>query len=300
MKKIWIPSLLALVSALPVLSHADLQPITEVFEPSSSFDPSAYGKVAVVQWNRVEDTPLGVTVAQAEAFKMKSRNQLEGFVREAAKKGAEWIVTPEFSIVGYPDIPELPPEEMDFRNPDDIRPYVETVPGPSTQYFSKLAAQLHVFINIGLAEVETSTGKFYNTVVVLGPYGQIVTKYRKINLFELENNFLSPGSLPVTFDTPFGKAGIIICADVYSSNPMQAYAQARVDVLMLSTSWASMNTGMQAFQSGAAQVHAYLLAANQHYFPDSGVIGPDGVPQSHIRQSVGIAYGYLPRKRASR
>jgi hypothetical protein len=39
---------------------------------------------------------------------------------------------------------------------------------------------------------------------------------------------------------------------------------------------------------------AYMLAANQQYFPDSGVINPDGTAQSHIRQTNGLAYGYLP------
>jgi predicted amidohydrolase len=286
-----------LAFALPALSHGeDMQPIQEVFEPAGNFDPHAYGKVAVVQWNRSDSTPLGVTPDQAEAFKMESRKQLERYVREAASKGAEWVITPEFSIVGYPEIPDMPPEEMDFRNPDDIRPYVESVPGPSTDYFGKIAAQLHIYLNIGLAEADPVTHAFYNTVVVLGPKGQIVAKYRKINLFELENKFLSAGSELTTFDSPFGKVGIIICADVYSSFPMEQYREAKLDVLQLSTSWARMNSGMPAFQSGATRVHAYLLAANQHYFPDSGVVNPDGSLQSHIRQSKGVAYGYLPRK----
>src|SRR4051812_43665163 len=80
-------------------AFAGIDPIQEVFEPSGSFDPARYGKVAVVQWNRVEDTPLGVSDEQAEAFKMESRKQLERFIREAAGNGAEWVLTPEFSIV---------------------------------------------------------------------------------------------------------------------------------------------------------------------------------------------------------
>ena len=286
----------AATAATAAAPSDEMQPIEEVFEPAGAYDPARFGKVAVVQWNRSDNTPLGVTPEQAETFKQQSREELARFVREAAGHGAEWVLTPEFSIVGYPDIPELPPEEMDFRNPDDIRPYVETIPGPSTEYFGKLAAELHVMINIGLAEVDSASGKFYNAVVVLGPQGQILAKYRKINLFELENNFLSAGNDTTIFDTPFGRAGIIICADVYSGNPMGRYASAGLDVLALSTSWAHMNSGMSAFESGARQVRAYLLAANQHYFPDSGVINPDGTDQSHIRQSMGVAYGYVPRK----
>jgi hypothetical protein len=90
---------------------------------------------------------------------------------------------------------------------------------------------------------------------------------------------------------------MIICADVYSSSPMEQYA-GQVDALALSTSWAAMNSGMSSFRSGARRTRAYVLAANQTYFPDSGVINPDGTDQSHIRQSTGVAYGYLPYSRA--
>ena len=52
---------------------------------------------------------------------------------------------------------------------------------------------------------------------------------------------------------------------------------------------------MDYFTRSAKSYELYILAANQIYFPDSGVINPDGSKQSHIRQSEAIAYGYLPR-----
>jgi predicted amidohydrolase len=117
-----------------------------------------------------------------------------------------------------------------------------------------------------------------------------------MNLYQLENQFLSAGTEPVTFESPFGKIGLLICADVYSFQPLEAYRRAGVKVLSLSTSWAQMNTGMGYFKRAAQQLGAYLLAANQPYYPDSGVVNPDGSNQSHIRQTTtGIAYGYLPR-----
>jgi predicted amidohydrolase len=154
------------------------------------------------------------------------------------------------------------------------------------------------YLHVGFAQVvgDPRNNKFYNFVVVIDPKGKNVGKYHKINLFELENEFLQPGKEIFTYDSPWGKIGVIVCADVYSGFPMDDYKSAGVDVLALSTSWAQMNTGMNSFTAGAERVGAYLLAANQNYFPDSGVINPDGSKQSHIRQSDGVAYGYLPRK----
>jgi hypothetical protein len=51
---------------------------------------------------------------------------------------------------------------------------------------------------------------------------------------------------------------------------------------------------MEYFSTAARSAHAYFLGANQMYAPDSGIINPDGSDQSHIRQSAGLAYGYLP------
>lgn len=282
-------------SGSTAFAQEKLKPIREVFEPAGHFPQDAYGKVAVVQWAPAVATPLGVSKETALEFKRENWRSLDGYIRTAAAAGAELIVTPEFGTVGYPDIPELPSEDDEYRSREDIQPYVETVPGPTTEYFSGLASELGVYIHVGLAEVDPVTDAYYNTVVALNPSGEIVARYRKINLYDGENDFLSPGSEIVTYSGPFGMVGLIICADVYSGTPMDELADAGVQVLALSTSWAQWNTGMTYFRRGAVQVSAYLLAANQNYFPDSGVVNPDGSLQSHIRQSDGLAYGYLPR-----
>ena len=288
---------LKLFAFLSISAFAQLKPIKEVFEPTQTFDPETHGKVAVVQWAPFADTPLGVTKEKAEAYKQENREQLEAYIREAAAKGAELVLTPEFAIVGYPDIPELPSEEDEFRNREDIEPYVETAPGPSTKYFSKLAKELKVAIHIGFAEVEKASDRYFNTVVAIDASGKIVAKYRKINLYEGENQFLSPGTEPVVYEGPFGKVGMAICADIYSSVPMKSYASKKVNMVALSTSWAQWNSGMDNFKRAARSGSFFVLASNQRYFPDSGVINPDGTTQSHIRQSNGLAYGFLPYKK---
>ena len=63
----------------------------------------------------------------------------------------------------------------------------------------------------------------YNTCVVVNPKGELVTKHRKVHLFDIdvpgkirfmESDTLSAGKQCTVFDTPFGKFGVGICYDM--------------------------------------------------------------------------------------
>jgi predicted amidohydrolase len=274
---------------------ADIIPIEEVWTPAGEFDPAVYAKVAVVQWAPPQAAQVGITVQQADEFKLGNLKQVEVFIREAAANGAIYVSLPEFSVVGYPDIPELPNEEDNFRNREDIGPYVEKIPGKTSDYLGAIAKELGIYIQAGMAEVDSSTDNYHNSIVVVGPEGNIVASYRKQHLFQLEYNYAVPGTQNTTFQTPFGLVGLIVCSDVYDGDVLGKYKTAGIKVLSLSTSWAQENSGWGYFSRAATRTNAYVFAANQNYFPDSGVINPDGSAQSHIRQSDGIAYGFVPR-----
>jgi predicted amidohydrolase len=276
-------------------ANAGIIPIQEVFEPAGDFPAEQYAKVAVLQWAPSDDAPLG-DQELADLHKQKNITKLEHYIREAAAAGAELIVTPEFGIVGYPDIPELPSAEDNFRNREDIAPYVETIPGPATEHFANLAKELGIYIHFGLAEKDTLTDLYYNSVAVVAPSGELVTSYRKQHLFQLEYNYLASGTNNVTYDSPFGKVGLIICSDVYTPSIINGYRNEAIDLIALSTSWTQYNSGWGYFTRAATQTNAVMLAANHDYYPDSGVINANGQAQSHIRQSSGLAYGYVLRK----
>lgn len=278
-------------------SQKTLRPIKEVIEPTGEFPAEKFWKVAVIQWNPPTASEIGINRERAEEIKQQNRIIMSQRIAAAASQGAKYIVLSEFAVVGYPDIPELPDEEDEYRNRDDLSPYVETIPGKSSQLFALLSKQFGVWIQFGLAEVDESTNLYYNSVAVVDDQGTLVAKYRKQNLYKVETEFLSAGNENVIFKTPAGIFGLVICSDIYNYDILNKYRNMTVDVLSLSTSWAEMNTGMSHFISAAKFTRSFLLAANQTYFPDSGVINPNGSLQSHIRQSRdAIAYGYLPLK----
>src|SRR5690606_29170467 len=153
-------------------------------------DPSRYMKVAVIQWNPLRDAPVGASKEVIHSYLQDNRNEMAKRIITAAKNQARFIVLSEFAVVGYPDIPELPPEEDEFRSREDIKDFVDTVPGASTSFFSKVARENKVWIQFGMAEVESATDKYFNTSVVINDKGEIVTSFRKISLFKLEKHFL--------------------------------------------------------------------------------------------------------------
>jgi predicted amidohydrolase len=296
------PALLLAIAGLnsTAYAQADVEPIEEIFEPlvPSDFSRERYVRVAVVQTNPVGNAAVPAPgAAQVAAYLQRNRDDLAGHIRTAAATGAEVVVTPEFGVTGYPDVAELPSEEDNWLTPDQIRPYTESVPGVSTQFFSNLARELRITIFFGLAErvMEGGREKLYNVLVAVGPDGEILGKHRKHELYHQENDFLQPGTELGIQNTVIGKVGMIVCADVYNSEVLNFYRANRVHALVLGTAWAQFNTGMGNFTRGARSCQAHLLAANQRWCPDSGVINPNGSKQSWIRQSEGIAYGYLPR-----
>lgn len=286
------------LTSIGIGSYAEsIKPVNEIFEPKGNFTSSTHMKVAVIQWA----PPMAEIVDSVEAAeKIKSRNRamLESEVRKAASNGATLIITSEMGIVGYPDIPELPDEDDNFRSKEEVAPFAETVPGTSTEYFAKIARELGVYIQIGL--IEKDKNEFHNSAVAIGPNGEVLATHRKVSLYHQENDYFTPGKSTSFYQTPAGVIGMLICADVYHGSLLRAYT-GKANVLALSTSWAQMNTGWNSFTRAAISTKSFLLAANQPYFPDSGVINPDGSAQSHIRQTTyGIAYGYLPIKSSTK
>jgi predicted amidohydrolase len=280
-------------AGLGSVANSDVIPITEVFEPAGSFPATQFMKVAVIQSAPPSALIVG-TAAEAETFKSRNRDLIAALIRQAAAQGAKLVVASEMVVVGYPYIPNVPPEDMNFNTREEILPYAETIPGTSSIYFSALAKELSIYIQFGMAEIDAQS-LLHNSAVAVGPDGSVLAVHRKVNLFKQESNYFTPGVAATVYNTPAGRIGMMICADVYTSSLLNAYKGA-VEVLSLSTSWDTMNTGWGSFTNAAKFDNAYIMAANQPYFPDSGVAKPTGDTQSHIRQTSGIAYGYLPLK----
>ncbi len=136
--------------------------------------------------------------------------RLEEMFREAAAGGAELAVAPEGVLEGYVvnEIIDgkIPPEEM--------KRVSLTMRSKIIQRFRDLARSLDMCLVFGLAE--RVDGEVYNCAVFLDQRGRLRGKYHKMQLAEGQHRswwWNRLGKHSRAFDTPFGRAGMVICND---------------------------------------------------------------------------------------
>ncbi len=146
----------------------------------------------------------GVVLKWVRGDKEANWKRAEPLIREAARKGAKLVVTTECFLDGYAIADKSIPLET-------YRALGEPIPdGPYFKKLSALAAELGIHVVAGLLEADGELR--HNTAVLLGPDGTLVGKYRK-QFLEHESVRNAPGDSCPVFGTPWGKAGMLICAD---------------------------------------------------------------------------------------
>ena len=131
----------------------------------------------------------------------------EDYARDAAAQGAKVICFQELFYGPY------------FCQVQDSAyyEYAESIPGPTTERFQALAAELGLVMVLPMYEKEQE-GVLYNTAAVVDADGKYLGKYRKHHIPQVngfwEKFYFRPGNLgyPV-FDTAVGKVGVYICYD---------------------------------------------------------------------------------------
>ena len=105
--------------------------------------------------------------------------QFAGPIAEAAERGADLVVLPE--TLTY------------YQTGRTYAECAEPIPGPSTEFFGRLARRHDLYIVAGLLERDRHL--VYNVAVLIGPDGDVVGKYRKVTLprGEIEGG-VTPGS----------------------------------------------------------------------------------------------------------
>ncbi len=213
---------------------------------------------------------------------------------EAARTGAKLIVQTEMATTAYC-----------WSSRAEIAPYVEPVPGPTTDQFGELAARYGCFIVVGLPEVVPETGVYYNTAALVGPHG-VVGVYRKTHSYISEPKWAKDGDLGLpVFDTPLGRIAITICMDAVYPETTRIPALRGADVICFPTNWLSEKSPSPSWMARAFESGVYLIAANRYglergvqFSGGSCVIDPDGTVQDSLDVGDGIVYGEVDVRRA--
>jgi N-carbamoylputrescine amidase len=156
-------------------------------------------------------------------------------IREAAKEGAQIVCLQELFTSLY---------FCDQENYDNFK-LAETIPGPSTETLSKLAAELGVAIIASLFEKRTQ-GIYHNTTAVLDADGSYLGKYRKMHIPDdpayYEKFYFTPGDLGFkVFKTKFATIGVLICWDQWYPEAARITSLMGAEILFYPTAigWAT-------------------------------------------------------------
>lgn len=162
----------------------------------------------------MSDTP----VFKAACIQMSARkdpafnaDRVEALVREAAAGGADLIMTPEMTnIINRPK--EAVAEAVQ-REEDCI----------TAARFAALAKETGKHLLAGSLGVQAGGGKLANRSILFGPDGEVMARYNKVHMFDVdlpngeryrESGTFEAGREAVTADLPWGRMGLTICYDM--------------------------------------------------------------------------------------
>ncbi|PZN15871.1 MAG: amidohydrolase [Proteobacteria bacterium] len=194
-----------------------------------------------------------------------ARNLVEmtKLIREAAAGGAQYVQTPEVSVL---------------MERDRARLFVETRPeegNPAIAHCQALARELGIWLHLGSMGVLVKPDKIANRSFLFSPEGRIAARYDKIHMFDVElpggesyresRNF-EPGRKAVLADLPWGSLGLTICYDMRFPTLYRALAKSGAELIAVPSAF-TVPTGQAHWhvllRARAIETQCFVLAAAQ-------------------------------------
>ncbi|NOX86036.1 MAG: carbon-nitrogen hydrolase family protein [Chlorobi bacterium] len=145
---------------------------------------------------------------------------------EAAAKRAQLICFAELAF--EPFYPQ-------YRASGDVTRLAETIPGPTTDAFAKLAKKYGIVVVLNLFEKENN--RTYDASPVIDADGRLLGKTRMVHIPDYqyfhEKTYYAPGDTgaPV-YDTAVGRIGVAICYDRHYPEYMRALGLAGAELVI--------------------------------------------------------------------
>jgi predicted amidohydrolase len=226
----------------------------------------------------------GIVLKWIRTDKEANFRRAEPMIRQAAAGGAKIVCTTECFLDGYAIADKSIPLDV-------YRALGEPI--PEGTYYKRLAAlarQLKIHLVAGMLEADGEAR--CNTAVLISPEGSLLGKYRKQYLeHELVRN--RPGCLSPVFETPYGRAGLLICADRRLPGIAHRMKQAGADFLLcLSGGMFGPKSNDGILQARSRETGLHIIFVHPAEFL---VTGPDG---SVLEQAVLGNVLLIPRSEA--
>ena len=199
--------------------------------------------------------------------------KIERFAEEAGARRAALVVFPEMAVQGYVTSSGTYTSPETLGQLEMYRRIAETVPGPATDRLTRIAREHSMVIQIGIAERNEVGTKLYNSAAVIGPEG-VIGVYRKVHNQNEWPVFLAGDDI-VVVDTPIGRIGPFICADIHYPEMLRSMAVMGARILTMTTAYPMDGDDPATDPNGRAYLtHADAAAmASQIWVVQSNQVG---------------------------
>ncbi|HUI24728.1 MAG TPA: carbon-nitrogen hydrolase family protein [Candidatus Kryptonia bacterium] len=245
----------------------------------------------------------------AGADKAANLDKAEAFVRDAARLGAQLVALPEVFA---------------WRGPRDQESEIaEPIPGPITDRLARLARELRIHLIGGSVLERAGAGhKPFNTSCIFDPRGELIARYRKLHLFDVdiaghvtirESDTRQSGSDVVVIAAEIGRIGLSVCYDLRFPELYRRLTRAGAQIVAIPSAF-TFPTGAAHWEilvrARAIENQVYVIAPDQigrspsgvNDFGNSLIVDPWGKPLARAadREAVIVAeidFDYLDRVR---
>ena len=159
----------------------------------------------------------------------ENKEKLARNIQDVAERGAQLVVLQELH------------DSLYFCQVEDVDNFdlAVPIPGPSTEFYSRLACQHHIVLVTSLFE-RRATGLYHNTAVVFDSDGSVAGKYRKMHIPDdpayYEKFYFTPGDLGFhPIQTSVGRLGVQVCWDQWYPEGARLMALQGAELLIYPT-----------------------------------------------------------------
>jgi omega-amidase len=213
----------------------------------------------------VENISIGICqLKQGYDFEENIAKALS-MIEEAATRGAHIVVLPEMFLTPY--------------EPASIRSSAAYVQG-ALNVLKEVSARLGVYIVAGSMPMDGDDNRSFNSALVFDRDGQVVFRHNKIHLFDCtppggprvkESEVIMPGDTCGTFDTPWGKASVIVCYDIRFTPLAQLLADQDIRLLFVPAAF-SLSTGPAHWEMlvrlRSVEIQGFVVGVQPAYNPE--------------------------------
>jgi predicted amidohydrolase len=177
-------------------------------------------------------TKIAVVQMKADTDKEKNLKKILDYIKQAAKRNSKLCTFPEFMMFYTPS----------HQSATELAKLAEKISGEFITSISHAAKENSIQIIGTFYEKSPKAKRVYDTSFLISENGKLVSRYRKIHLYDAlgfkESKKLYPGSsVARPVNSVAGKLGMMICYDLRFPEMSRILASSGSEILVVPSAW---------------------------------------------------------------